>query len=216
MVDKSMAIRARRAARVQAIVATHGTKPGIGAVGPDTAEKAARFLAADQAFAKASASWSRELDEAQVARGPLCEAYDTARTVVMARLRQASVGAAAVTLATPDDLLQATETIEGLLSEYADEAWAKPLLDVIGPALDTAAAEWTEAVTAKSALAVAREARRTAAEAFDLALVGFRRVVRAELGRTSPEYQSIRSRRTTVDDEMPATDEPFVSAVTPA
>lgn len=56
---------------------------------------------------------------------------------------------------------------------------------------------------ARSSLAAAIEARRQAADAFDAELLGFRRVVRTELGRTSPEYQSIRARRSSGEvDEL--------------
>jgi len=194
MAETNMNLRVRRAARAQAIVANHPDKPGICAVGPGVVEAAKRFLDANETYQKESAAWARESNEVDTAQGPLAKAYDTVRGVVMAQLPHADVGPAAVRMATPDDLLKGAEHLEAVLSTET-ASWVKPLADLLSPVLDASTKEWTESVLAKGTMQTAREARRVAAETFDTVLVSFRRIVRAELGRASPDYQAIRVRK---------------------
>lgn len=200
MVDKNMALRLVRAGRVQAIVATHRSKPGIGAVGDGMVAVARQFQAAEEAFRRALAAWEKEGGDARTAHAPLVSAYDTARAAVMKRLPHVGVNNAASGLATPADLLVAAERLEGILVDHSYQVWVGPLFTSLAAAVDVAAREWSEAVLTGSALSDAAGALRAAAAVFDAELPGFRFVVRTELGRTSPEYLSIRTRRKS-DDE---------------
>jgi hypothetical protein len=190
VIDDGMALRSHRALRVQALAPRHRGRPDLGAAAAVALEVAERFLAA----ALAESAGDVERPDTTPAREQLVSAYDTARTVVMARLRSEAVGAASTALPSTDALLGAAEHLEAVLLEHEDEGWTRLLLEVLSPALDVAAREWAAGLSDLGSAALGRATASSAAAAFDDAFVCYRRVVRAELGRWSAEYRALCSR----------------------
>ncbi len=193
MIDDGMVLRSHRALSVQAVAARLPGRLKLGATAAVALERADRFLATEAAFVRESGS-AGEASAPCAACEQFVSAYDTARTVVMARLRSEAIGAESPALRDAEALLDAAEHLEALLHDHDDEGWTRLLLEVLSPALDAAAREWASGLAALGPSAHAREALSVAAAAFDDAFVRLRRLVRADLGRWSDEYLGLCSR----------------------
>lgn len=162
------------------------------AIAPELIAAVDAFKATDATVRAAFAAAEREVKEALTALEPLTAAYESCRVVLDAKLGRSLPSAK--TFATPDDLLRAAEALEDELEAQSAD-WAKPLLTVLVPALETASREQAESTTALKALQKAQAARESAAGAARPLFVAFRRAVRAELGSSAREYRELADRR---------------------
>jgi hypothetical protein len=106
----------------------------------------------------------------------------------------------------PDDVIEDGERLVSVIEEYRNGSgsplpYQKAALDALGPVLQAATKEWTEAEAADS------EHQRLLASVRDMAddlqkdLVTLRRCLLAALGRSDRDYQKLRAERAGLPDE---------------
>lgn len=112
----------------------------------------------------------------------------------------------------PDDVIHDAQNLVRVVRNRADEgaplSYQDGLIADLEPAIAAAQAEWGTAGTSSSTQSELLEEARKAADAFNTELIAFRRVLRALIGSSHPDYQKLRSARVTSpdadDDEVAA------------
>lgn len=164
----------------------------VKAIAPDLAAHYAAIVAANAAVAAAEKASGKEVRESLGAMEPLAKVFDELRLLGE---KLGTLYPAASQFRTPDDLIHAAEQLESDLELKKEEQWAAAGLAALGPVVDNAIKESTEANAALKALQKAQTARDQALGVARPVFVNFRRAVRASFGRSSRQYRELLDRR---------------------
>lgn len=192
MADSYRVLRTKFA-RALDLVGGDGLPAALAAVADPFKDALARFQAAEKAARDAAIAWGKEAPEADAAMKTLAGSYDAAREATIARVPGMPDPGPSSSHTTPTETLEAAVALADVLADR-DEAWAKPLLDDLGPKLEAADKEVDEKVEAGALRQKADELRATTAAAAREAFLHVRRVVRRVHGPRSREYHSLRDR----------------------
>lgn len=170
---------------------------------------AQNFKTANTNVRLAVSTMGKEMREADAALKAFHRDFDGAREVLILKAPHEPVGGAASQYSTGTDLLNQAENMEDSFTRYAGQPWADAILATFSPALDRAAKEATEGVTASDDHQKALETRRIAQEQLLGILVNLRRSLRAAYGSKSREYRSFKVVRRSGEGEesLPEEDE---------
>jgi len=126
----------------------------------------------------------------------------------------------------PDDVIEDGERIASVIEEFRDAKgnplpYQKVALDALGPVLEEATKEWTEADAADSEYQHLMASVRDMGEDLQKDLVALRRCLLVTVGRSDRDYQKLRSERAGLPDEdddpaAPTPPQPVVAAPTGA
>jgi hypothetical protein len=194
----------------------------IASLAQTTVPKAEAYMAAYDKCMKSGANLKKEMAEGRNAIAALLKQIQSWAPLLKRDLPGFDSGSYGDQPQVPDDVIEDGERMASVIDEYRAAAgdplpYQKAALDALGPALQAAVKEWSEAEAVDSDHQRLLAAVRKLADDLEGDLVALRRSLLVVVGRTDRDYQKLRAERAGLPDEdddanAPAPPAPIVSA----
>jgi hypothetical protein len=196
--------------------------PAVAAFLATLVPKAEAYVAAYDKAMKFMANWKREMAEGRTAIAGLLKLIQAWAPLLKRDIPGFDGSIYGDHPEVPDDVIEDGERMASVIDEFRDAkgaplAYQKAALDAIGPALQAAVKEWSEAEAADAEYQKNFADVRAMADPLQQDLVALRRTLMATAGRGDKDYQKLRVERAGFPDEdddanAPAPPKPVVAA----
>jgi hypothetical protein len=184
--------------------------------------KAEAYMAAYDRAMKFQANWKKEMAEGRTAVAALLKLIQVWSPLLKRDIPGFDGSIYGDNPDVPDDVIEDGERMVSLIAEYRDTkgeplAYQKAALEALGPALQAAVKEWSEAESADAEYQNIFANVRSMADPLQQDLVALRRTLMATAGRSDRDYQKLRVERAGFPDEdddsnAPTPPKPVVAA----
>ena len=196
--------------------------PAIGAFLTTLVPSAEAYTAVYDRAIKFQANWKKEMAEGRTAVAVLLKGIQSWSPLLKRDIPGFDGSIYGDHPEVPDDVIEDGERMISVIEEFRDLqgaalAYQKAALDELGPALQAAVKEWTEAEAADAEYQKDFAQVRAMADKLQQDLVALRRTLMATAGRADKDFQKLRVERAAEADEdddpnTPAPPKPVVAA----
>jgi hypothetical protein len=196
--------------------------PALAAFLATLAPKAEAYVAAYDHAAKFQANWKKEMAEGRSAVARLLKGIQSWAPLLKRDIPGFDGSTYGDNPEVPDDVIEDGERMMSVVEEFRDSlgaplAYHKAALDSLGPLLQGAVKEWSEAEAADAEYQKDFAAVRAMADSLQRDLAAFRRTLMATVGRKDKDFQKLRVEHAGEPDEdddpnVPVPPKPVVAA----
>jgi len=168
--------------------------------------KAEAYMSTYDRSMKYHANWKREMEEGRTAIARLLKQIQAWSPLLKRDVPGFEGSVYGDQPVVPDDVIEDGERMASVIDEFRDGkgnplAYQKEALEQLGPVLEAATKEWTEAEAADSEHQKLLASVRDMADDLQKDLIALRRCLLIAVGRSDRDYQKLRSERAGLPDE---------------